>query len=279
MTEAYAFLAAFAVQILVISVLHAAWFARYARAKAEAQFPGWDGRSVARFLGLYRAVNAAIAVLGVVLLGWLYGHMRTPDWQLVPALRLLAFFTVVQVSPLVVGSVIGARIKKTALLRAPPQQRRTASLERRGLLDIVSPVTVFLALAGYVAFAVFMIQLRQHAASAYFGALLLLDVTLVYVLNGFAVYFLLYRRKRWPLETPAYRVQAVEVQVRIIFYVSIALVAFVSLVAVLIRWHLARWMPFAMSVYFVIVMLVTAMMLFTLRRQAEADRLNLSPAS
>jgi hypothetical protein len=40
-----------------------------------------------------------------------------------------------------------------------------------------------------------------------------------------------------------------------------------------------RWVPFAMSVYFVLIMLFTSMMLFALRRQAEADRLGPSPVS
>jgi hypothetical protein len=33
-----------------------------------------------------------------------------------------------------------------------------------------------------------------------------------------------------------------------------------------------RWVPFAMSVYFVLIMLFTSMMLFALRRQAKVDR-------
>ena len=77
MIEAYAFLAAFTVQILVLSVLHPAWFTRDARAKGEAQLPGWDRKSRERFLSVYRAVNAGIAVLGLVLLGWLFSLMRS----------------------------------------------------------------------------------------------------------------------------------------------------------------------------------------------------------
>ena len=81
MIESYAFYAAFVVQIMVVSVLQPAWFATYVRAKTEAQFPGWDRKSLERFLSLYRAANAGIAVLGLLLLGWLFGHMRGPDWD------------------------------------------------------------------------------------------------------------------------------------------------------------------------------------------------------
>jgi hypothetical protein len=71
--------------------------------------------------------------------------------------------------------------------------------------------------------------------------------------------------------------RAVEVQVKIIIYSSFAIVAFVSLMAALVLLHLLRWAPFAMSVFLVIAMLFTSMVMFALRRQAEADRLG--PAS
>jgi hypothetical protein len=54
---------------------------------------------------------------------------------------------------------------------------------------------------------------------------------------------------------------------------------FLSLIVTLRLLDMQRWVPCAMSVYFVIIMLFTSMMLFALRRQAEADRLGLSPAS
>src|SRR5271170_6013934 len=136
MIEAYAFLAAFTVQILVVSVLHPAWLTRFARAKAEAQFPGWDRKSRERFLSLYRAVNAGIAALGLALLGWLFSHMRSPGWDLTPVMRLLAGYVQLQVLPFVLASLIGAWFKRTTLRRSPPEGKRTASLQRRGLFDM-----------------------------------------------------------------------------------------------------------------------------------------------
>ncbi|MBU6297243.1 MAG: hypothetical protein KGJ79_17685 [Alphaproteobacteria bacterium] len=114
MIETYAFLTAFAVQILVVSVLHPVWFARYVRAKAEAQFPDRDGKSIARFLSLYRVVNTGIAVLGLALLGWLFNHMRSADWNIVPVAYMQSGYSVVQLLPFVVASLIGAWIKRKA---------------------------------------------------------------------------------------------------------------------------------------------------------------------
>ena len=272
MIDAYAFLAAFTVQILVVSVLHPAWLIQYARAKGAAQLPDWDRKFRERFLSLYRAVNLGIAVLGLVLLGWLFNHMRSPDWRVGPVTHLLAVYVLAQMVPFVLISLVGAWVKRKALTRAPPEVKRTASLQRRGLFDVVSPLTVCLAVVGYFLFAAFVVYTQRHPFPGFSGYRLLLTVTLIYAVNAFTAYWLLYRRKRWPLETSAYRMHAVEVQVKIAFYTSIAVVVFLSLNVSLHLLDMQRWVPFAMSVYFVLVMLFSSMMLFALRRQAEADR-------
>jgi hypothetical protein len=279
MIEAYAFLAAFTVQILVVSVLHPAWLTGYARAKAEVQLPGWDRKSRERFLTLYRAVNAGIAVLGLVLLGWLFSHMRSPDWDVRPVSLLLREFVVVQILPFVLVSLIGAWVKKKAITRAAPVVHRIASLQRRGLFDFVSPLTVLLAVVGYLLFAAFVIYTQRHPSPGFSFYPLFRSVTLIYALNAFGVYWLLYRRKRWPLETRAYRMHAVGVQVKIVVYTSIAFIVFISLNVTLRLLHLQTWAPFAMSVYLVIIMLICSTVLFALRHQAEADKLGPSPAS
>ena len=274
MVQVYAFVVAFVVQILVASVLHPVWFARYVRAKAEAQFPDRDSKSIQRYLSVYRVVNAVVAVLGLVLLGWLFTTMSRPDWQIASVLRALSGFTLMQMMPLFFASLIGGWIKRKVLRRTPPETKRTASLTRRGLFDIVSPFAVLLAVGGYVLFAAFMIGVQQHSVAGFPGIYFLRVITAVFILNAVGVYWMLYRRKKWPRETQAYRAQAVEVQVRITVYASIAIIAFVSLISSLMLLHLMSWAPFATSTYIVVAMLFTAWMLFSLRRQAEADRLS-----
>jgi len=279
MIEAYASLAAFTAQILVVSVLHPDWFTKYARAKGEVQLPGWDRKSRERFLSLYRAMNIGIAVLGLVMLGWLFQLMQSPNWDIGAVRHLLAGYFVVQILPFVLVSLIGAWVKRKALTRSTPEVKRTASLRRRGLFDFVSPLTVCLAVVGYFLFAAFVVYIQRHPFPGFSGYRLLRTVTLVYALNAFLAYWLLYRRKRWPLETSAYRMHAVGVQVKFAFFTSIVVIVFLSLNVTLQLLDMQRWVPFAMSVYFVIIMLVTSMMLSGLRRQAEADRLGPSPAS
>jgi hypothetical protein len=274
MIEAYAFLAALTLQILVGAVLNAVYFKGLVRAKAKAQFPGRDGESLDRFVSLYGVASIVVAMLGLVLLGWLFSHMRSPDWDIGQVLLLSGGYIVVQSLLTVLVARIGAWIRKKALLHAPPQAKRTASLQRRGLFDIVSPYIVLCAVVGYVLFAAFVINIHQQ-----FGYTLLLDATFVYALNAFLVYRLLYRQKRSPLMTRAVRVQAVEKQVKFNIYVSIAVVVFMSLTATLVLLHLVRWAPFAMSVYMIIIHLSLITMLLTLQRRAEADRLGLIPSS
>src|SRR6266852_4979297 len=105
MIEAYAFLAVFTVQILAMSVLYPAWFIRYWRVQATSipaerlaqLYPGVDpGLPRERFLTRYRALNTGIAVLGLLLLGWLCGYMRRPDWNDGPVEALVAVYFMVQ---------------------------------------------------------------------------------------------------------------------------------------------------------------------------------------
>src|SRR5687768_14082413 len=90
MIEAYAFLAAFLVQILAMSVLYPAWFMKYWRAQATSipaerlaqLYPDVDiSRVMQRIFTRYRALNTGIAVFGLLLLGWLLSYLRRPDWD------------------------------------------------------------------------------------------------------------------------------------------------------------------------------------------------------
>jgi hypothetical protein len=72
---------------------------------------------------------------------------------------------------------------------------------------------------------------------------------------------------------------AVAVQVKFVVYTSIAIIVFLSLNVTLELLDMQRWAPCTLSIYFVLIMLFASMMLFPLRRQAEADRLGPSPAS
>src|SRR4051812_35858572 len=105
MIEAYAFLAMFTIQILAASVVYPVWFIRYLRRQATSipterlaqLYPGVDlTLARERFLTRYRGLNTGIAVIGLLLLGWLSSYVLRPDWHVGPVEGLVAVYCMVQ---------------------------------------------------------------------------------------------------------------------------------------------------------------------------------------
>jgi hypothetical protein len=254
MLEAYAFLAAFTAQILAISVLHPAWLIRYARAKLRSYpsqhlaqlYPG-----VERRLALYRALSTSIAVLGLLLLGWLFRYTRRPDWEDGPVEALISVYFVVQALPLCLAACGEARFDKE-LRRSLPEEKRKAILQRRSLFDFVSPSIVFLAGLSYFLFAAFVLHIERDPFPGFAGYLVNIGaITLVYALTAFGVFTALYGRRAHPLERHADRVRAIGLAVKFAVYSCIACVAFLSLNFTLVLLDSQRWEPFAQSLFFV----------------------------
>lgn len=188
-------------------------------------------------------------------------------------------YFVVQLLPLVLVASIGVWFNKKALKRSSPEVKRTASLQRRGLFDFVSPFIVFLVVLGYFLFAAFVIYIQQDPFPGFAGPLTSIGiVTLVYAFQAFIVYTRLYGRKSNPLETRADRMRTTGVAVKVGVYTCIGVVVFLSLNFTLVLLGLQRWEPFALSVFLVITALLCSTGLTAPPRQPEADRLGSSPA-
>lgn len=268
MIEAYAFLAAFAVQILMMSVLYPAWFIRYIRAQSTrlpagrlAQlYPGVDlGRVQERFVTQYRALTTCIAVLGLLLLGWLFSYMRRPDWDDGQVEILVAvYFFAALVLPLFLVAWVAVRFNREHK-RPLPEAKRTATLQPRGLFDFISPFFVVLAVLSYLLFAAFVFYIEQHPFPGFAGLINLVGVTLVYALNAFVVYKVLYGKKGNPFETHEGRRHAIGLTVKSCVYSCIVIVVYLSLNFALGMLDLQRWEPFALSVFFVITALLASM--------------------
>lgn len=266
MIETYAFLATLTIQILAGSVLCPAWLIRCVRARVASfpderfadLFPGVDkNASAARFATRYRALNMGIAVLGLVLLGWLFNHMRRPDWNQGKVPLLLTLYLLAQISPLVLIGWKAARSSKT-LKSSLAHGKRKAVLQRRALFDFVSPLTVFLAGLCYFLFAAQVIYIRQHPFPGFGGLANIEIITLIYALNAFFVYGYVYGRNRNPVATHADRLYAIGVVVRICVYTCIAVTVFASLELTLSLLHLQRWRLFTLSVFFLITTLLAS---------------------
>jgi hypothetical protein len=265
MIETYAFLAMFALQVLVGSVLSPAWLISRVRAKVASSadrfaelFPGVDHiRSTERFATRHRTVNSGIAALGLLLLGWLFIHMRRPEWNQGKVPLLLTAYLLVQMSPLTFISVKAARFNKV-FKSSLADGKRKAVLQRRGLFDFVSPLMVILAVLSYVLFVALVLYIRQHPFPGFGGLTNLAVITPVCALDALLVYLCLYGRNRNPVATYADRLYMMGVIVKISVYSWIAVTVFASLNLTLSMLHLRRWDLFALSVLFVIATLISS---------------------
>ena len=260
MIEVYAFLAAFAFQVLVMSVIQPMWFIRTVRREAKnfpaerfaQRCPGIDHHEVLnRYLVRYRVANAGIALLGMMLLGWLFTYMQQPGWDdgFVGGLVTLYFF--VQASPILVGGLYELRYKK--LLERLLEGKRTATLKRRGLFDFVSPFAVSLAALSYCVFVACVFYAARHPFPGFGGPLAnIAIVTLGHLFLGFVAYRTIYGKKVNSQESHAARTQGIAMVVRACIFASIASTVSGSLGLVVKLLDVQGWGPFRLSVFFLI---------------------------
>jgi len=263
MFEAYAFLAMFTVQILAFSVLFPARLIGYARVK-EAEFPdavfeklypGIDRQLASqRFWTRFRAAHRVVAVLGLVLLGWMLGNVQVLGQA--RAIMFPVFYFLLQVSPMFFLAFYGLR-QITVLRPSLQVPRRTAVLQRRGLFDFVSPLRVILEVSIYFLFVAFMLYLMyvtKDPIPALIGYQMLGAVTFGFVLQACWLYWRMYGRKV-PLETDAERMRTTGLQAKGSVFGTLLTVVLVCLVITLPRLGLQGWLPFTLSTFFVIVSL------------------------
>jgi hypothetical protein len=286
MIEAYAFLAAFTVQVLAMSVLCPAWFIRYLRAQAMSipaerfaqLYPGVDfSRTVERYLTRYRLLNTGIAVLGLFPLAWLFSYTQRPDWDDGPVEALVGAYFMVQAFPMVLFALFGVMHRKA--LKNLLEAKRKASLQRRGLFDFVSPFAVFLSVLSYFLFVAYVLYIEQNPFPGFHGYITIGVITLGYALNAFGVYKVLYGRKFNPFETHASRLHMMGLSVRGLVYSGFLCVVYLSLNFTLVLLDLQRWEPFAQSVYLVICALFSFIGFAAPPRRLEADGLGSTAVS
>jgi hypothetical protein len=281
MNEANAFLAMFAIQILAGSILYPAWLIRHVRAKLASfpverfaeLFPGVDqDQSARRFATRHRALNTCIAVIGLLLLRWLFRYMQDSGWRDGPVEALATVYFLAQMSPVLRIGWVAHRYNKM-LKHSLAEPKRRAVLQRRRLFDFVSPFVVFLAGLTYFVMVALVLYIRQHPFPGFGGFLNIGITTLVYALNASVVYWWLYGRKRNPLETHADRIQATGVVVRTLVYSCIVVTVFQSLTLTLGLLQVKRWGPFALSSFFVICTLISSLGVIAPPRQKKGDGL------
>ncbi|HEY4211172.1 MAG TPA: hypothetical protein VGM84_06810 [Steroidobacteraceae bacterium] len=282
MSETYAFLAMFAIQIVTGSVLCPALFIRRIRADAASfpderfaeLFPGVDKNiSTERFVTRFRVQNTGLAVLGLLLLGYLFIDMRSPDRNAgqMPVV-LVSVYLVAQLIPLFLIGRNGARYNRM-LKSSLADGKRKAVLQRRGLFDFVSPFTVSLAALSYFLLFALVIYIRQHPFPGYGGFTNVGIITLLYAVSAFVVYGQIYGGKKGnPLATHADRLHAIGAVVKTLVYTCIGGSLFVSLDLMLGLLRLGKWGPFAVDAFIVVSAIVSYPSILP-RRRPKGDGL------
>jgi hypothetical protein len=262
MIEANAFFAMFAVLILTVSVMHTFVLMRFVRVKMAAvpdeyfaeALPTLDRhRSTEQFVSRYRLAHAAVALLGVLLLGWLIDYMQRPDWDKRWVLFPVMGYFVLQWLPMLLTAMMGmkhAKVLRNYLVHA----KRKAALKRRGLFDFVSPAAVGLAAAAYLVFVPFAWYATDDSAAR---ALFIGALTFDYALTAFCVYRALYGKKSDPFETHAGRLYTIGLRLRSSLYSAITVTLFMSFTLVALRLGLDPWMPFALAAFLTAVTVIT----------------------
>jgi hypothetical protein len=264
MIQVYLFLAAFAVQILTISVLFPARFTRVIRAELASVpaerlaevYPGVDvGQAYERFLARYRAANRIVTVFGLLLLIWFLRYTQRPDWDESRVSGMVTVYFLLQNLPLMSLAWLVTKFNKLRSY-SPPERVRKASLQRRGLLDFVSPFTVVLGVAAYFLFAAFMFYIARHPFPGFAGPFVNIGIiTLMYAVLACVVYWMMYGRKRGPLETNAVRMRVTRAVVSSYAYICILVPIFLSFSFARKLLDLETWSPLGRSVSFLILML------------------------
>jgi hypothetical protein len=286
MIEVYLFLAMFPVQILGMSVLYPILFTRLIRAglrntPAEhlaESYPGVDvGEAHQRFLARYRVANAVVVVLGLLLLGWFIRYMQRPNWDAGAVGGMVTAYFVLQCFPIMLTAWFTTRFNKVHR-RLFPQAKRKATLQRRGLFDVVSPLTVLLAILSYFQFVAVVFYVARHPFPGFGGVFLnIATFSLTYVLLGAVVLYLLYGKKRGPLLTHPDRMRIVSGVATYYAWILILTSISVSLNIARKLVDLETWRPFAGIVFFLIITLLTLRTVSPRPRQPEANGLASNP--
>jgi hypothetical protein len=170
----------------------------------------------------YRTTNRILLVAGLLLLTVLLGYSRSGKWDHVVAM----WYFFAQCLPVMLLDL--SSLKETRLMRESSSTRK-AVLHRRRLLDFVSPTMIGLAVFTYVAFALFVIYVRQFEFPWFGGYWNVTGVTLANLFLAGIIFRNIYGKKLNPHQAHQDRVRQVQTIARVLVSVSIAATVFVAL--------------------------------------------------
>jgi len=200
----------------------------------------------------YRLANRVIAGIGLLVLA---ASMFVPRGrELMNAMAFLFFL--VQILPLV---WIEARVRKELKLMRSlnPRTTRTAELNPRRLFDVLSPALFWTAVLVYLAFWVFIAWFRQFDYPWFGGFINNLIITGLNVFFASILLWFMYGKKLNPHQGTGDRMRITRRLATVMCLVSIAVTLYAVITILLSAEDARAFQPFARSVYFQVVILLS----------------------
>lgn len=187
-----------------------------------------------------------IFLLGLLLLALLYRYspfaeLETDD--------IVNYYFLVQFIPMIFVEI--SAFKTFKLMRqADSRSTRMAELQPRHLFDFVSPAIVGIAIIMWIAFTVFVLFMYQ--TDIYVGNAAINKIVSVAVCNlAFAgiIYWNMYGKKLNPHQSHRDRMRLIELTIKQLIFMSIALIAYLTLDTIIDYLGLSNLVPIFMSLY------------------------------
>lgn len=268
MTEMYAFIAVFAAQILLLSILGPRALVAPLRGQIDAfialRQPDVGRASLAqldRKLKLYRWMSWVAAIIGAALLAAIIRYMQRPDWTDGPLEAIVPAYWILQLLPMLLAILAVTRFHEL-LKRALPPEKRKALLQRRGLFDFVPRSVIALAVLMYFLFIGLLVYIEKHPFPGFAGLLTnAIGITLLYAVMASAIFMTLRRMGSSPLQARDQRLRSVGLAVRVCVYTCILCVASLALNMTLVLLDEQRLEPTFGSISLILIALLAGVAL------------------
>ncbi len=195
-----------------------------------------------------------IFLLGLILMVLLFrsaplAELETDDF--------VNYYFLVQFLPMILVEI--SAFKTFKLMRqADSRSTRIAELQPRHLFDFISPVIVAIAIIMWIAFTLFILFMYQ--TDIYVGNAAINKIVSVTVCNlAFAgiIYWNMYGKKLNPHQSYRDRMRQIELTIKQLIFMSIALIAYLTLDTIIDYLSLSNLIPIFMSLYFQLLAIIT----------------------
>jgi len=199
----------------------------------------------------YRVVNLLVVGVGLALIG--YTAWKPSEEMLGWDTNMVVFlYFMLQYSPLMIATTAGFTYFN---LKRKPDTRSTrrASLRPRRLFDYLSPALAGVAALVYVAFIVFIGWVRTFDFPWFGGWGNVVGITAMNAIFGVIIAYSLYGKKKDPYMSQDDRDRSIELNARVLVFISIFATAYIALSIGLSAFDLRDLSPVAQSLYFQVI--------------------------